>query len=372
MINVVYLVSDLRPSGPTNQALNLVSSFNKAEVNAIVVAIFDEKDASWAHKFHERNVRVVRLHVKSRFCLLMASLRLRKIIHENQIHIVHSSGISANIVSILAGYKVKRISTHRSCIADVNERSNWLKRLISRALYRWLMNLLDVNVCCSQSLSLDIGRELQRTFPYVQNGADIDHYVPIAASNKDEMRTQLCLPLDKKIFVSVGVIEDRKNISLLVDAFKQLNRNDIYLVIVGWGPEASVENLKLRIGNNDKIRLVGAVSDPLSYYQCADYFISASYAEGLPNTVLEAMSCGIPVVLSDIGPHREMLRYDAETGCIFNHYDLNSCKEAIETALSWDIHSKSYKARALIEGYLSKYCTAQKYTQLYQEILYVV
>ena len=369
MINVIYLVSELRPSGPINQALNLVSSFDKTLVNAMVVTLFDERGASWADKFEKQNIRVLRLHLSNRFQLLTARRRLLKIVKEHNVHIVHSSGVSANVVNSLLGKSVKKISTFRSHIVDMNERSNWVKRMLSQIAFKWSIKAIDKYVCCSQSLAYDMEQELGTLCQFVQNGADIDHYIPVMTKNKIELRKKLNLPTDKIIFVSVGVIEPRKNMSLIVEAFNRLTNHNIYLAIVGWGPEDNVNELKTIVGNNKDINLVGSVNDPLEYYQCADVFISASFAEGLPNTVLEAMSCGLPVLLSDIGPHKEMLAYKQDAGIIFNHYNVEHLQRAIINALQWDIHEKSKQARLLIELYLSKYCTAANYTKLYKELL---
>ena len=167
----------------------------------------------------------------------------------------------------------------------------------------------------------------------------------------------------------MGVIEHRKNMSLIVDAVNKLGDDSIYLIIVGWGEEAEVQALKALVADNPNIKLTGFVNDPIEYYQCADVFVSASYAEGLPNTVLEAMSSGLPSILSDIGPHREMLKYDTTAGVIFDHFDVKSLMSALERSLSWDTESASRRAREMIVSSLSKYCMAAKYAAVYQNAL---
>ncbi|MBE6192963.1 MAG: glycosyltransferase family 4 protein [Rikenellaceae bacterium] len=368
MINVVYLVSELRPSGPINQALNLVSSFDKKKVNAMIVTLFNEQGTSWEAKFIAKNIKIHRLNA-TRTTLFRASQRLKELIKENNIHIVHSSGISANIVNRLLGDGVKKVTTFRSHINDLNERSGFCKRFLSKVLFQWAIKGIDTYVCCSHSLSVDMSRDLGVQCQFVQNGADIDHYKPVSQLEKIKLREKLSLPIDKKIFVSMGVIEDRKNMPLIVDAVNRLNNDEIYLMIVGWGEDDKVAELSNRIDGNPNIKLTGFVNDPLEYYQCADYFVSASFAEGLPNTVLEAMSCGLPTILSDIGPHREMLQYAMDAGVIFNHFDVSSLVDAIKESLRWDIIAKSELSRNLIEKHLSKYCTSANYTKIYLQTL---
>ena len=57
------------------------------------------------------------------------------------------------------------------------------------------------------------------------------------------------------------------------------------------------------------------------YLQAADIFISTAVSEGLPNTVLEALSSGLPCILSDIGPHREIIEKNVGAGKLFKLRD---------------------------------------------------
>ena len=127
-----------------------------------------------------------------------------------------------------------------------------------------------------------------------------------------------------------------------------------------------MEALAATSGN---IIIIGKVNDPLHYYQAADFLISSSLAEGLPNTVLEAMSCGLPCILSNIGPHYEMLEYDEEAGIIFDKSDSQDLKSKIDTVLKWDYKIRSDRARKMIVNNLSKYVMANNYTDIYKASL---
>lgn len=363
-MNVLYLVSELVPSGPINQALNLVTGFDKREVNATIVTLFDERKQSWMGKYVSRGVKVIQLH-SSRKKIFSAKKRLVAIIKENRIDVVHSSGFSADLVNSMLGNHVLTVSTFRSHISDICERNNFLVRFVSRTLFRYSLSRIRILVGCSHALTKDMQECLHRKCKVVQNGADIDHYKVLTGPEKQALRRKFGLPADKKIFVTVGALEPRKNMALIIHAFNKIGSSDLCLVIVGDGEEyGMLQELK---GDNTRILLTGNTMEPLPYYQSADYFVSASLAEGLPNTVLEAMSCGLPTLLSDIAPHAEMLAYDENAGCTFNRYDADDLVRTIFGALEWDLDKKSLQARLLIENNLSKYCMAANYHAIYKE-----
>lgn len=80
----------------------------------------------------------------------------------------------------------------------------------------------------------------------------------------------------------------------------------ITLVILGKGPEAAM--LRAMEPDTGKLVMPGQVENVADYLKASDVFISASLGEGLPNTVLEALACGLPPLLSDIPPHREIMQ----------------------------------------------------------------
>lgn len=154
------------------------------------------------------------------------------------------------------------------------------------AAYRWLA-----------------GRRLR----VVPNGADLDRL--------DRCLTRLGERIDRKIFtvVCVGRLIPIKNPLAVLEAFLRLRRGcrsaAVKLVFVGEGELGrSVEQRAFELEVSRDIELTGLVSREGVYAALAnaDLFVSASGGEGMPVSVLEAMACRCPVLLSDISPHREI------------------------------------------------------------------
>ncbi len=109
--------------------------------------------------------------------------------------------------------------------------------------------------------------------------------------------------------VSVGRLIPRKDPLTVLRAFALASEAEDALTFVGAGPLADeVMQEASRLGISRRVEVTGTVAreDVYRHLAAADLFVSASTNEGLPVAVLEAMACGRPMILSDIGPHREV------------------------------------------------------------------
>jgi len=129
---------------------------------------------------------------------------------------------------------------------------------------------------------------------------------------------------DPKKLLFVGRFQHQKNLKFLleqVDIISKEIENPFELHLVGGGPmENELEDLYKNLKCRDNIYFhAWSGKDQLrKYYQQADCFLNPSFCEGMPNTVLEAMSCGCPVVASDV-PGNDDLVIHGETGFLFDY-----------------------------------------------------
>ena len=118
--------------------------------------------------------------------------------------------------------------------------------------------------------------------------------------NKQEARQRLGLPLDKKLilFASQRVTNVNKGMDYLIEACRQLQISDAAVVILGGHADEVVSQLSLEaypLGYvNDEQRIVDV-------YHASDVFVLPSLSENLPNTIMEAMACGVPCVGFKVG-----------------------------------------------------------------------
>lgn len=131
--------------------------------------------------------------------------------------------------------------------------------------------------------------------------------------------------------------------------------------MLGQGPMWNeLNNIK-----NENIIMPGFTTRVYDYLKASDYYISASDVEGLANTILESMSVGLPMLLSDIPSHQEVLSNikNVQTGYIINHKNPQDIIEKVGKIINLD----SKTIRICIQNlYLHKY-TAQIMSKSYQQ-----
>ena len=201
------------------------------------------------------------------------------------------------------------------------------------------------------------------------NGVDHVRFHPM---DHTTARTILGLPLDKTIILfgaGSSTSDRRKGFHLLVEALQRIESevcpDDIRLVVFG----ASSGNDAFSI----KTDYLGLLQDEISMalvYAAADVFVAPSVEENLANTVLEALSCGTPVVAFDIGGMPDMIRHKA-SGYLVNRFDT----EDLARGISWIVGDEnrwrclSEQARDTVEQSFTLKQSASRYLDLYEEVL---
>lgn len=184
-------------------------------------------------------------------------------------------------------------------------------------------------VAVSSSVKEELARLGVDNVGIVRNGVDTSRFRP--AADKGRLRTELGIPSDAMVFLSVGRLTSQKRPLILVDTFSKIKQHvpNACLVLVGGGE--LYEGIKQHICNKGMagVMLLGRVDQAKlpSIYASADYYIMASEYEGLPLTLLEAMSSGLPCIASDI-PSLSIVR-DSECGIMLDFEDANAASESI-------------------------------------------
>jgi glycosyltransferase involved in cell wall biosynthesis len=154
------------------------------------------------------------------------------------------------------------------------------------------------------------------------------------------------------VAIAAGRLVKKKGFDVLLDALARTRRRrEVRLVILGEGPERStLESRVAALGLRDVVALPGFVENPLAWFARADLFVLSSFAEGMPNAMLQAMAAGCPVVATDCpsGP-REILE-DGRWGTLVPPGDAGALAEAIAFALGSPRARSDSRARAAAFG----------------------
>jgi len=226
---------------------------------------------------------------------------------------------------------------------------------------------------------MDVAEEKVEVIPV---GVAMSRFSPLPDdAAKEQMRQKLGLPSRGKLVVFVGGIMRRKGVDLLIDAWSLVRQAlpDAHLVCVGpiaFSADSRVffEAQKQKIaslGLREAVTFTGRVDDVAAYYQASDVFTLPSVTEGLPNSVLEAMACELPPVMSDIpGISRSIIRSAAE-GTVFEGRTPAALAAALLSYLQDDGRREVVGQNArqrIAEAYSLTYRT-ERYTALYRGLL---
>lgn len=185
--------------------------------------------------------------------------------------------------------------------------------------------------------------------------------------NKEEARQRLGLPLDKKLilFASQRVTNENKGMSYLIGACRQLG-DLCEVVILGGHAEEVVAQLPM------KAHPLGYVNDEqriVDVYNAADVFVLPSLSENLPNTIMEAMACGVPCVAFKVGGIPEEIDH-LKNGYVAAYRDANDLAKGIEWVLQKaDYEALSQQAVHKVMQCYSQQSVAVKYLDVYQQAM---
>jgi len=160
----------------------------------------------------------------------------------------------------------------------------------------------------------------------IPNSVDFEEIRKKAKEGND-----LNMPADFCIISTLGRLEKEKNISFLLKAFSALRKKEkAKLLIIGDGTEKrNLERLSQELNIEEDVLFVGFQSNPYKFIKMSDIFVHACLFEGFANAIIEAMSCGVPVIAIDCpyGP-RDIIK-NGENGLLVPMNDEGALVDAI-------------------------------------------
>ena len=171
----------------------------------------------------------------------------------------------------------------------------------------------------------------------------------------------------RRFVVSIGRLVQEKRTQDTVAAFRAVGRHGLKLVIAGDGPDGAYLRSLKAIGGDNVIfagHRTGRALETL--FRTAAAYATASELEGLPSSVLEAMERGVPVVASDIPPHRQLLGPTAAAGFMFPVGDTAAMADRLRRAID-DPGGVAESQRAHVRAHYSWDVLAARFEALYRE-----
>jgi len=223
-----------------------------------------------------------------------------RIFKESRPDVVHLHNSTATIYGAVAARLAgvpSIISTRHSLVAPPRDRVAEFKYAIASRFCDWIVGVCDATVYNVKRMHTVPGRKIVRIY----NGA-----VPLSRVDKEKWPSKTGFTL-----LYVGRLEPVKNLALLLNAFGAAlaPMPGLRLWMVGDGSQrAMLESLARALGVLDKVTFWGQQLDVPRFFSAADAFIMSSKSEGLPVSLLEAFSLGVPAIVTDVGGMAEAVR----------------------------------------------------------------
>lgn len=371
---VVHVVHRFAVGGLENGVANLINGMPDSRFRHAVLAMTEVTD--FKARIVREDVAYFELR-KPAGHALRCYPQLVRMFRELQPAIVHTrnlSALEAAVPAMIAGVPVRVHSEHGRDVGDLdgsNAKYRWLRRAYSPCVHRYVALSRDLERYLVDRVGIAPYRVAQ-----IYNGVDTVRFrpresgrVPVEGSPFNDPRYW--------VVGTVGRMHVVKDQLLLVRAFLQTlatvpeARERLRLMLVGDGPlRAEAEALLREAGASSCAWLAGERADVPELLRAMDCFVLPSLAEGISNTILEAMASGLPVIATRVGGNPELV-IDQVTGTLIPSGDVAALVAAINGYYALpDVAAEHGRAgRARVERKFSLDYMMHRYESLYISLL---
>ena len=316
MINIAYLVHSLRAGGIERSITRIVNRLDRSEFCPSIICL--DKSGP-AEQWLESEVPVIEIGKKSGNDL-MAVRRLSCCLRDRNIGILQSH----NWGTLLEGIFARKLSgtpfhihAERGTVMGMVEAKGTRYWLRARAMS---MALTQVNKVISNAHA--VAERVQERCGYsAQKIEIIPNGVPeVCLEDRQDIRRQVRLKLgldsESILIGSVGRLEVVKGFNFAMKAFATVHSShpNMHLVLVGDGLEReSLTDLAQTLGVSLNVHFVGRQSNVNHWLAALDIYLNSSLSEGMSQSIIEAMSAGLPIIATDVGDSAKILGDNEET-----------------------------------------------------------
>lgn len=367
-INVLHIIWSLEKGGAERFLVSLVKNFDQSRFNSIVCCL--NWKGEWAKELEDKGVRVIALNKKGKFDLSVI-FKIKNIIKQNKIDIVNThlwaADVLGRIAAILAGVPVI-IST----VQNVDIWKKWWQKIIDRML----LNKTDKFITVSDAVKVFLEKEGIKSgkIEVIPNAIEIDKFglqssdVSSQLSAISSLKEFFGIVDGETVFAVIGRLVKQKGHKYLLEALHNLNGNyNFKLLIVGDGPlRESLQQSVVSYQLQDRVLFTGYRSDIPKILEISDCLVLPSLYEGLPVCVLEAMAAAKPVIATDVGGTKTIVKNN-ETGFLVQPKDSTALTQAIINLINLPDRGKNMgqKARGIVKDNFSIKSVAQKTEDLF-------
>ncbi len=317
---VLYFITELNVGGAEKSLARLLVGLDRRRFIPSVACLYGS-DSPVADQIRALDVPVVDLGMSHKW-RLDAFGRLYRLLRDERPVILHTWLFHANVPGRIVG-RLAQVPIVINGERTMGMESRWRYRL-----NRMTHSLADRVVCVSPKVADFVVERVgvpRNKIVVIPNGVDLADFSHLP--DKRAARAALGLSADRLVLGTVSRLHPVKRLDVLLRALVWLG--SAQTVIVGYGPEERrLKVLAEQLGLEKRVHFVGQQRDVRPWLAAMDVFVLSSDWEGMPNAVLEAMACGLPVVATSVGGTPDIV-VDGGTGLLVPPRDPLSLAEAL-------------------------------------------
>ncbi len=366
-LSVMHVSSGDLWAGAEVQLFNLAQALHHAGVDVTVV-LFNK--GTLADKLAALHITVITIDENQLAAQRMLS-QLRKTIRIISPNVIHAHGYKEYVLAALAKTAISDIAMVRTAHGDTETKASILKphklaiNFLDRFITRCTINkLIAVSEPLAEKFIARLGKDKVALF---ENAINIEEVKRIALQQQPEY------PADKFKIACIGRFVPLKQQSLLVDVLAMLDdttRQKLHLYLFGNGPQFNaIKDKVVQLNLSASISLPGSISPIYPHLSQMDVLVMPSDQEGLPMTLLEAMSLNIPIIAHAVGGIPQLLD-NGTCGLLVNNHSVTGYQDAILKMLNNRDELQTFASNAFerVSNHYSINKSVQAYISLYQQL----
>lgn len=372
---IAHVIFSLGTGGLENGLVNLINHIPEEKYSHVIICLKQSSDFSKRLKRQDIQIFELNKNEGQDWGSFIKMYRILKQINPDIIHTRNLAALEYQVPAYFAGVKCRIHGEHGWEVFDPegkNAKYQWLRRMIQPFVHRFI----PLSVHLEHYLTKDVGiaaRKVSR----ICNGVDTEKFHPLQAQQKSQGECPFAFSPDKIYIGTVGRMHGVKDQITLVKAFITLIdenpalKNKLVLILIGDGPlRADAEKLLHDSHLEKQAWLPGNRDDIAEIMHYLDVFVLPSQAEGISNTILEAMATGLPVIATRVGGNPELIK-EGFTGSLVEKEN----PSAMAVCLLSYIQDKSMReqrganARKRIMEEFSLQVMVNNYTNVYDAVI---
>ncbi|MCA1899261.1 MAG: glycosyltransferase [Chloroflexi bacterium] len=248
----------------------------------------------------------------------------RRVVKEIKPDLIHAGPIqTCAFIAVLSGFRPILTMSWGFDLMDDVHKSRWMEWVTRYTLKRSAFFISDAKVTRDKAAAYGMNPQKTVVFPW---GVDLEHFTPPKVKPQRSTFTLFCN----------RSWEPRYGVDVLARAFVQAaqERDDMNLLLLGGGSQGhALRGIFESGGVLDRVAFAGQISQTVlpQWYHRADLYISPSHVDGSSVSLMEALGCGLPCLVSDIPANKEWVK-EGENGWLFRDGDANQLAEKILAA----------------------------------------